>query len=80
MDEQPTLEAFQKNLHSKFRVVRPGAPPVILDLVDVKIGHCAPPQEQFSVIFSAPTACGLGQGNFRMEHEQMGVFDLFIVP
>jgi len=80
LDEQLTIEAFQKNFHSKFRVVRPGAPQVMLDLVDIKIELCPPPQEQFSVFFTAPAACGLGQGNFRMQHEQMGEFDLFIVP
>jgi hypothetical protein len=29
---------------------------------------------------AGPAATGLGQGTFRMEHENMGVVDLFIVP
>jgi hypothetical protein len=60
--------------------VRPGAQPVTLDLVDVTVGQRSPTQEQFSAIFSAPVAAGLGQGCFRLEQDHLGAVDLFLVP
>ena len=80
MSEKLTLEAFQKNLGTEFRVLRPEAKPVTLDLVAVQAGQCTHNQEQFSVSFSGAADSGLGQGSFRFEHERMGGFDLFLVP
>jgi hypothetical protein len=48
--------------------------------MDVQPGRSTSSQQQFSVLLSGPAAAGLGQRTFRMEHEQMGVADLFIVP
>ncbi len=80
MNEQLTLAAFQENLGTEFRVLRPEAKPVTLELIDVRVGQCTPNQEQFSVSFAGPADSGLGQGSFRLEHERMGVIDLFLVP
>ena len=80
MNEKLTLEAFQKNLGTEFRVLRPEAEPVTLNLMDVHVGQCTPNHEQFSVSFSGSADLGLGQGSFHFEHERMGGFDLFLVP
>jgi len=80
LNQQLTIETFQQNLRTKFRVSRQAADPVTLDLVNVQAGQSTSSQQQFSVLLSGPAADGLGQGTFRMEHEQMGVVDLFIVP
>jgi len=80
MNEQLTLAAFQENLGAEFRVLRPEAKPVTLNLIDVRVGQCTPNQEQFSVSFAGPADSGLGQGSFRLEHERMDVIDLFLVP
>ena len=75
-----TLAAFQENLGTEFRVLRPQAKPVTLELIEVRVGQCTPNQEQFSVSFAGPADSGLGQGSFRFKHERMGSFDLFLVP
>ncbi len=75
-----TLEAVQKSVGTQFHVVRPGTHPVTLDLVDVTVGQSSPTQEQFSAIFSDSVAAGLGQGCFRLEQDNLGAFDLFLVP
>ena len=39
-----------------------------------------PGREQFSIIFRGPLGIFLQQQSYRMEHPQMGSFDLFLVP
>ena len=34
----------------------------------------------FSLLFLGPSELGLSQGTYRLEHAQLGIFDLFIVP
>jgi hypothetical protein len=80
LSEYLTLEAFQKRVGKQFHVVRPGTQPVALELVHVTVGQCSPTHEQFSAVFSGSVAAGLGQGCFRIEQDQLGAFDLFLVP
>lgn len=40
----------------------------------------SPRQERFSILFRGPAAPAFGQGLYRMSHEVMGEFDLFLVP
>jgi hypothetical protein len=80
MSEAPTIDAFEKNLRTEFRVLRAERKAVTLDLVSVNKGQCTSTQEQFSLAFEASADDVLGQGCFRLEHDQMGVFELFLVP
>jgi hypothetical protein len=70
---------FSQNLHSQFRVV-PDSSAVALDLVEVGELASSPRQEQFSVVFRGPARPFLSQGMYRLAHERMGEFDLFLVP
>jgi hypothetical protein len=36
--------------------------------------------ERFSVFFSGPGDCYLPQKAYPLEHDQMGAFDIFLVP
>jgi hypothetical protein len=55
------------------------AGPVSLRLLDV-VDSSTARVEQFSLVFSGPTAAPLGQGTRRVEHPRLGAFPLFVVP
>ena len=79
----PLTEAeFSKHVNTKFRVA--GDEPIELELTDVK-GYLSKPNEQtgmerFSALFLGPADRFLAQKTYSFEHEQMGTFDIFLVP
>ena len=77
-----TEEEFSKHVNTKFRVVN--EQPIELELTEVK-GYSSKPHEQtgmerFSAFFRGPADRDLAQQTYAIEHEQMGTFDLFLVP
>ena len=77
-----TEKEFSKYVNTKFRVK--GDSPIELELIDVK-GYLSKPDEEtgmerFSVFFVGPLDRFLAQKVYSFEHEQMGAFDLFLVP
>jgi hypothetical protein len=87
--EQLTLEAFSPWLKTKFRVIL--GPASFLELELVEVNAIASPgqarlaakglaQEVFSLVFHGPDSQLLPQRIYSFEHDQMGRFDLFIVP
>jgi Domain of unknown function (DUF6916) len=80
--------SFSAHLNTDFRIHIGLLKVVDLKLVEVK--HSEQPsksslpamtkQEGFSILFVAPRGLVLQQGTYKVEHEQMGTFDLFIVP
>jgi len=77
-----TEEEFSKHLNTKFRVVN--EEPIELELTEVK-GYLSKAHEQtgmerFSAFFRGPADRYLRQQTYSMEHEQMGAFELFLVP
>jgi hypothetical protein len=80
-----TEQEFSQHVNTNFRVS--DAPqPVELCLVEVKgyeINSERESQqgmERFSVFFSGPSDCYLPQKTYSLDHEQMGAFDIFLVP
>ena len=79
----PLTEAeFSKHVNTKFRVAV--EPPVELELTQVK-GYLSKPHEEtgmerFSAYFRGPSDRYLVQKIYTIDHEQMGAFDLFLVP
>ena len=79
----PLTEAeFSKHVNTKFRVVN--EQPIELELTEVK-GYLSKAHEQtgmerFSAFFRGPADRYLMQKTYSIEHEQMGAFDLFLVP
>ena len=82
MSANLTEEEFSKHVNTKFRVT--GEQPVELELNQVKSYPSQPHEqagmERFSVFFTGPGDSLLEQKVYSLEHEQMGVFDLFLVP
>jgi hypothetical protein len=79
----PLTEAeFSKHVNTKFRVAV--EPAVELELTEVKgylsRAHEETGMERFSAFFRGPSDRYLEQKIYAIEHEQMGAFDLFLVP
>lgn len=73
-----SAQAFADAAGAPFAFGTP-AGPVPLRLLDV-VDSSTTRVEQFSLVFSGPTAAPLGQGSRRVEHPQLGSFPLFVVP
>jgi len=82
MATELTEKEFSKHVNTKFRVA--GEQPVELELTEVKSylgkAHEQTGMERFSVFFLGPADPYLRQQTYSFEHEQMGAFDLFLVP
>lgn len=80
MADSLTHETFAKHLGTKFEV-QVGSDKIIeLELTDVSKLELSERQEQFAIVFRGPNELFLGQGIQRMKHEQLGQFEIFIVP
>ncbi len=73
-------EDFAAQLDTEFRVRIDEANAVNLILATVSDLKLSPIQEQFSIVFRGPLEVFLGQGGRQFEHDEMGQFNLFIVP
>ena len=80
MEASLTHEAFTQNANTKFQVLLDENATVELELVDVSELKLHPQQEEFALEFRGPSEMFLGQGLRNFAHEQMGEFELFIVP
>ena len=88
-DDQLTLQKFSALVGTKFRVHLAAARQIELELAEAAPGPGGNPagktgswprQENFSLIFIGPLDLPLPQRIYRFEHDQMGAFDVFIVP
>lgn len=80
MEASLTHEAFSQNANSKFQVQLDENTPVELELTEVSELKLYPSQEEFTLQFRGPLELFLGQGVRPFTHDQMGQFELFIVP
>lgn len=82
MIENLTEAIFSRQLNTKFLLYPEPARPLDFELVEV--ASSAPQHERggerFSLIFRGPVETYLPQSTYRMEHAEIGAFDLFIVP
>jgi hypothetical protein len=83
-----TAEDFRAHQGTRFRLTG-GAPPggspasVEAELAEVSEHGAGPPgavRAPFSVLFHGPLEPVMPQGIYRLEHEQFGTVELFIVP
>lgn len=79
MEASLTHEEFTKHADTKFQV-QGDANTVELDLTAISEIKLYPQQEEFTLEFRGPLDQFLGQGVRDFTHEQMGQFELFIVP
>lgn len=75
-----THEEFAKHVNTKFLARVDDTETVELEMIELSELLTSSRQERFSVIFRGPREKALQQGTRRFVHDQMGEFDLFIVP
>ena len=80
MIEKFTLDTFTPHLNSTFRVKQGETVALELQLIAATDVGTTPRQIQFSIVFRGPQNLHLVQSIYRLEHDQLGTFDLFLVP
>ena len=81
MLEHLTMDSLSAQLNTKFRIGVETEKPVELELVEVQGHDDVPGQtERFSALFRGALDFFLPQSTYRMQHEQLGSVDIFIVP
>ena len=80
MSEHLTKPMFSENLNTKFRVYPEAESGVETELIEFKEFNMSPKQEQFSLLFRGPLDHFLQQRMYKVEHDKLGTFDLFLVP
>ena len=80
MPETLTEAIFKEHLNTTFRVHVADSNSVDTELTEVSPGRQTARQDQFSILFRGPGDAFFPQGNYKIEHEKMGVFDLLLVP
>lgn len=82
MPESLTRELFARYLHTKFRLSPAPATFVETELVEVSSDDQSMIEgfDRFSLVFQGPPENYLQQRIYQMEHDEMGTFELFLVP
>lgn len=80
MNPPLTHAAFASNLNTDFKIGLDDSVSLEARLTEVSEQKLSATQERFSIIFRLPHEPFLGQGIRRFQHEQMGEFELFLVP
>ena len=87
MLETFTVTTFSPHLGTTFRISVDASQPLELELIeatDLSARYASEPVEgrgrPFSIVFRGPGDILLPQRIYRVEHDQIGTFDLFIVP
>lgn len=83
MSEWQTAEEFQQHLNTTFRVLVEAPKPIEITLVGVESRPSNASEEQgmerFSVFFYGSPEFMLPQSMYRLAHQEMGEFDIFLV-
>jgi hypothetical protein len=81
MLEHLTMNSLSAQLNTKFRIGVETEKIAELELVEVETHGDVPGQtERFSALFRGALDHFLPQNTYRMEHEQFGSVEIFIVP
>ncbi|HLF74384.1 MAG TPA: hypothetical protein VI524_08565 [Anaerolineales bacterium] len=80
MENLPTKLEFSQNLQTTFHLDHGGREAIPLKLIELQERSADPGYEQFSLLFHGPNGLVLPQQTYQMKHEQIGEFDLFLVP
>ncbi|HKG46063.1 MAG TPA: hypothetical protein VKB02_05020 [Pyrinomonadaceae bacterium] len=80
MEASLTHEAFSQHANTNFQVQVDDNTNVPLELTGVSELKLHPQQEEFTLVFRGPSDMFLDQGIRNFTHDQMGQFELFIVP
>ncbi len=80
MEPSLTHEEFSKHAKTSFWAQADDNSRVELELFEISEIKLYPQQEEFSLEFRGPLSMFLGQGARNISHDQMGQFELFLVP
>jgi hypothetical protein len=80
MIETFTMQTFSEHLNTSFRIQMDGADAIEAQLIEVTDNGTTPYQEQFSLVFRTPRDRPPQQGLYKIEHEKLGEFEMFLVP
>lgn len=80
MEVALTHEEFTQHANTSFMVEVEGQDSLPLELAEISDLKVSARQEEFAVVFRGPLDKFLGQGTRLLTHEQMGQFELFLVP
>ena len=80
MTEPFRQETFAANLNTIFRIQVAETQHIEITLVQVSDLNITERQERFFIVVKGPNDPFLGQGMRHFTHDQMGEFDLFVVP
>jgi uncharacterized protein DUF6916 len=78
MLEKATAETFSPHVQSKFRIE--DGPEVQLEEVRTLGTESDDQRAPFSIVFSGPQEQTLPQQTYKVEHDELGGFELFLVP
>jgi hypothetical protein len=78
--KQLTGDTFAAFLNGRFRLISGPEAGMELELVEFNAGSRSAHHEAFSIVFRAPVEAPLEQRIYRLEHESLGAFELFLVP
>jgi hypothetical protein len=79
MIETFTEATFLELTNTRFRIHPVGVDPIEVELVKVT-PLSSPRQVQFSIVFQGPGNLLLQQSIYSMAHDELGEFNLFLVP
>jgi hypothetical protein len=75
-----TKESFLPRLNQPFRLTSM-EPPIELRLIEVEARWGkGPTREPFSLVFAGPATPVLPQSIYRLENDEMGALEIFLVP
>jgi hypothetical protein len=77
--DAPRKDAFTPLVNATFRAQTADREQG-LRLLEIEEGRGSPDYEQFSLIFAPLDDATPEQGLYRLEHEAVGAFDIFLVP
>src|SRR5215216_3899069 len=80
MLENLKLSSFSEHLGTKFRVYGGEDASVELELVEAVNRGSNAKQERFAILFRGPMEVAVVQGTYKVTHDRLGSFDLFLVP
>jgi hypothetical protein len=69
---------FSEQLHTQFKVHSGDAGPMALELIEVMERDTSPKLELFTLQFRGPATPRLAQQIYRLEHEKLGSFEIFL--
>jgi hypothetical protein len=75
-----TRDAMAEYVNTSFQVLNAPSAPNTVQLTEVTPRRATKRQEMFSLMFHGPADSFLPQYMYRLQHEQLGEFDLLLVP